>query len=242
MKIALLGYGKMGHEVEKTAIEQGHTIGLIVDNENDWPQKVEKLKECDVAIEFSIPTTTVENMRRCFELQVPVVVGTTGWYDHFQAVTDMCLKSNGTLFYASNFSIGINIFSDINRRLASLLEKYPMYLPSVAETHHTRKLDSPSGTAISLVNDIINSNSLYKGYSAEVPEAGKIPVESIREGNVTGIHTISWNSEVDQITITHEAKNRRGFALGALMAALWVKNRKGVFSMKDMLDLGKNPT
>ncbi len=241
MKIALIGYGKMGHVVEKTAVEKGHAIGVIIDNETDWNEKAQQLKDCDVAIEFSIPSISVENMRRCFELQVPVVVGTTGWYDQFEMITELCKSRNGTLFHASNFSIGVNIFFDINQRLASLLEAYPMYSPAITEIHHIQKLDSPSGTAITLANDILASNSRFTGFTAGIPNQGEIPVESVREGKVTGTHSIIWSSEFDQITITHEAKNRQGFALGALMAALWVKNRKGVFTMKDMLVLEKKP-
>jgi len=238
MKIALLGYGKMGHEIEKIAIEYGHTIGLILDNEEDWLTKGELLKECDVAIEFSIPAITIQNVTRCIDIQLPVVVGTTGWYSNLNQITEYCNDKDGTLFHSSNFSIGVNIFFDINKRLAKLLEDYPMYAPSMVEIHHTQKLDAPSGTAITLANDIIASNSRYKSYcNSNQAENGKIPIESIREGLVTGVHTITWNSEIDQITIHHEAKNRRGFALGAVMAAAWLPNRKGVYTMKDMLNL-----
>ncbi|MEI8049147.1 MAG: 4-hydroxy-tetrahydrodipicolinate reductase [Bacteroidota bacterium] len=237
MKIALLGYGKMGHEVETIAIEHGHSIELILDNEDDWANNAALLKNCDVAIEFSIPKIAIENMSKCFTAGVPVVVGTTGWYDQLEQVTALCNAGNGTLFYSSNFSIGVNIFFDINRRLASLLESYPVYLPSMTEIHHTQKLDAPSGTAITLAKDIITSNSNFTKLTSGKPEQGEIPVYSLREGNTTGTHTITWSSDIDQITITHEAHNRKGFALGAVMAASWVQGRKGVFTMKDMLDL-----
>ena len=237
MKIALLGYGKMGREVEKIAVEHKHSIGLIIDNENDWSVKADQLRDCDVAIEFSMPAIAIENIRRCFEAGTPIVVGTTGWYDHFQQVSDLCISSNNTLFYASNFSLGVNIFFDINRRLASLLEAYPIYAPAMVEIHHTQKLDAPSGTAITLANGIIASNSRYKKWTAADPEPHEIPVESIREGNVPGTHTVTWSSDIDKISITHEAKNRRGLAIGALMAAEWVYNRKGIFTMMDMLNL-----
>jgi 4-hydroxy-tetrahydrodipicolinate reductase len=236
MKIALLGYGKMGREVEKIAIEHNHSIGLIIDNENDWLEKAEQLKECDVAIEFSMPAIAIENIRRCFDAGIPIVVGTTGWYDQFQQISELCLSGNKTLFYATNYSIGVNIFFDINRRLASILEKYPMYSPAMVEIHHTQKLDAPSGTAITLANDIIASNPRYTKFTGSYPEPGEIPVQSIREGNVPGTHTITWSSDIDQITIMHEAKNRRGLAIGAVMAASWVQNRHGVFTMKDMLN------
>jgi len=237
MKIALLGYGKMGREVEKIAIEHGHLIALTFNDENDWKEKAGQLKDCDVAIEFSMPEMVVENIHKCFEAGIPVVVGTTGWYDQFHQISDQCISSSNTLFYATNFSIGVNIFSDINRRLASLLEDYPMYLPAMVEIHHIQKLDAPSGTAISLAKDIITANSRFTKFTTEGAQADGIPVQSVREGNVTGTHTITWKSDIDQITITHEAFNRRGFALGAVMAASWVLNRKGVFTMKDMLNL-----
>lgn len=237
MKIALLGYGKMGHEIETIALENGHTIGVVIDNENDWLEKSGLLKKCDVAIEFTIPALAVTNINRCFDYQVPIVVGTTGWYEELSQVTENCISKNGTLFYASNFSIGVNIFFDINKRLASLLNDYSMYLPNLTEIHHIQKLDAPSGTAISLANDIIASNSRFNRFTMESPSVHEIPVHSLREGSVTGTHTLTWSSEIDQITITHEAFSRRGFALGAVMAADWVKDRKGIFTMKDMLNL-----
>ncbi len=237
MKIALLGYGKMGHEIEKTANEQGHSIGLIIDSEKDWIKKSEKLKDCDVAIEFSMPAIVIGNIQKCIESGIPIVTGTTGWYDHIEQVTEFCTSSNGSLFYASNFSIGVNIFFDINQRLASLLEAYPMYAPDLVEIHHSQKLDAPSGTAITLANEIIASNSRFKKYTGSEPKFDEIPVKSIREGSATGTHTVTWRSESDEIIITHEAKNRRGFALGALMAASWIQGRKGIFTMKHMLNL-----
>lgn len=237
MKIALIGYGKMGHEVEKAAVELGHTVAIIIDNEGDWSAKAEKLKSCDVAIEFSVPSLAKKNILRCFEIQIPVVVGTTGWHEHLPEITQACENCNATLFYASNFSIGVNIFFDINRRLASLLEAYPSYSPSMIEIHHLQKLDSPSGTAISLAKDIISANSNYRKYSSQSPEDGCIPIESVREGTVTGKHTVTWSSDTDHISISHEANSRRGFATGAVMAAIWVKDRKGIFTMKEMLNL-----
>lgn len=237
MKIALLGYGKMGHEIEKAILEHGHSIGLIIDSESDWAEKGLLLKECDAAIEFSIPAVTFENMRRCFESNIPVVVGTTGWYSRFDEITELCRQNDGTLFYASNFSIGVNIFAEINRKLASMLETYPMYSPAMTEIHHLQKLDAPSGTAITLANDIIKYNSRYNTFTMNDPKSGEIPVNAIREGNVTGTHTTTWSSEIDKITITHEAMNRRGFALGAVMAASWIQGRKGIFTMQDMLKL-----
>jgi 4-hydroxy-tetrahydrodipicolinate reductase len=237
MKIALLGYGKMGREVEKIAIESGHTISLTIDNENDWIEKAGLLKGCEVAIEFSVPSIAVTNICRCFDYKIPVVVGTTGWYDQFQMISEYCIKSNGTLFYASNFSIGVYIFFDINRRLASLLEAYPMYTPEMTEIHHIQKLDAPSGTAISLANEIMEANKRITSTTNANPGPDEILIQSVREGNVPGTHTVKWSSEIDQITITHEAKNRRGLALGAVMAASWIQGRKGIYTMKDMLNL-----
>ena len=237
MKIALLGYGKMGHEVEKIATEHGHTIGLTIDNENDWNEKHEQLAACDVAIEFSMPAIVIGNIYRCFEAKIPVVVGTTGWHNQLHEITSDCIRTGNTLFYASNFSIGVNIFFDINKRLAGLLKEYPMYQPSMVEIHHTQKLDSPSGTAITLANGIIESNPKYTHFTESDPSEGAIPVHSIREGNVPGTHSVTWKSDIDQITITHEAFSRRGFALGAVMAAVFIHNRKGVFTMKDLLNL-----
>ena len=237
MKIALLGYGKMGHEVEKIAIENGHVISLVIDNEDDWLNKLGLLSVCDVAIEFSAPGIAAKNIYRCIESNVPIVVGTTGWFGQLEQITEFCNLHNGSLFYSSNYSIGVNILFAINQKLASLLEVYPMYLPSMVETHHAQKLDSPSGTAITLANGIIACNSYFTGYSENTESPDIIPIQSIREGNVTGEHTVTWTSEIDKITITHEAFNRKGFALGAVMAAGWLQGRKGVFSMNDMLSL-----
>lgn len=237
MKIALLGYGKMGHEIEKIAIEQGHTIGVTIDNEAEWVEKALLLKECDVAIEFSIPAIAVQNILKCFDTGIPVVVGTTGWHDKLDEIAEICNRKNGTLFYASNFSIGVNLFFDINRRLATLMEKYEMYSPSMVEIHHTQKLDAPSGTAISLAKDIIENNSRIVGFTDKNAEINEIPIESIREGNVSGTHSVIWSSEIDTITIMHEAHNRRGFAIGAVMAALWLPGHKGIYTMKDLLNL-----
>jgi 4-hydroxy-tetrahydrodipicolinate reductase len=236
LKIALLGYGKMGREVEKIALEHEHSIGVVIDNENDWTEKAGLLKACDVAIEFSMPAIVIQNIQRCFGAGIPIVVGTTGWYDQFPQISKLCVSGNKTLFYATNFSIGVNVFFEINRRLASILEAYPMYSPSMLEIHHTQKLDAPSGTAITLANEIIQANPRYTKITDADPKPGEIPVRSIREGNVPGTHTMTWSSDIDQITITHEAKNRRGLALGAVMAAAWVYNRKGVFTMKDILN------
>ena len=235
IKIALLGYGKMGHEVERVAIELGISVHVTIDNDQEWLQKGYLLPECNVAIEFSTPQIAVDNIFKCIDAGIPVIVGTTGWYDRLVEVKEYCRSHDGTLFYASNFSIGVNIFFEINRKLASLLEAYPNYLPSMYEIHHSQKLDAPSGTAITLAEDIIRSNHRVQKWTDNKAQANELPILSVREGSVPGTHCITWNSEVDLISITHEAKNRRGLAVGALMAAQWVIGKKGVFSMKDML-------
>jgi len=237
LNIALIGYGKMGKEIELKAIERGHKIGLIIDHNNANDINPEKLKNIDVCIEFTNSKNVVANIEKCFENNIPIVSGTTGWLNDFDKVLKICAEKNASFFYASNFSIGVNIFFDINKRLASLFETYPMYAPEMVEIHHIQKLDAPSGTAITLANDIIASNSRYKKYTAAEPESDEIHVQSIRESNVPGTHTVTWNSDIDKIAITHEAKSRRGFALGAVMAASWIHGRKGVFTMKDMLNL-----
>lgn len=236
MKIALLGYGKMGREVEQAALATNHTITLIIADEPDWKLKVHELKECDVAIDFSMPAAVEANVKYCFEAGIPVVVGTTGWYQHFEKIKHQCLEANGSLLYATNFSIGVNIFFEINRRLASLLDTYPNYKPLLTEIHHTQKLDAPSGTAITLANEIIAANSHYNSFSGPEAASDAIPVVSIREGLVTGTHTVTWASEIDEISITHEAKNRKGFAFGAVMAAEWLINKKGIYTINNMLN------
>lgn len=237
MKIALSGYGKMGREVEKAALEAGHAIGVVIDNEKDWAEKKALLAGCDVAIEFSAPSVVVGNIGRCLETGIPVIVGTTGWYEKLAEVVDACESKNGSLFYATNFSIGVNLFFEINRKLAALLANYPSYRPSITETHHLQKLDSPSGTAISLANDVVAANHRFRAWTKDEASENEISVRSIREGTVPGTHTISWDSEIERITIAHEAKSRRGFATGAVMAAEWILGRKGIFTMRDFLDL-----
>ncbi len=235
MKIALLGYGKMGHEIENAAYEKGDEIHAIVDNEQEWNSKIPLLKSAEVAIEFSTPHTVISNIKKCLDIGIPVVVGTTGWYAQMDEVKKYCQKCNGSLLYASNFSIGVNIFFEINRKLASMLENYPAYKPFIKEIHHLQKLDAPSGTAITLAEDIMKSNERIKSYYTNADFQGDLHIESEREGTVPGTHIIKWESPIDILTLKHEAKNRKGFALGALMAAHWIKNKKGFYSIADML-------
>ena len=223
MKIALLGYGKMGKAVEALALERGHSVGVTIDNEDDWMGKIESLRECDVAVEFSTPATVVGNIMRCFDMGMPVVVGTTGWYDQLESVVHDCQQREQALFVASNFSIGMNIMFELNRRLAQLMDGREEYAASITETHHVHKLDAPSGTAISLANDMKE-------------ELGRtVPITSIREGEVPGIHEVVYDSDIDTLTLRHSAKSRKGLALGAVLAAEFLEGKKGYYTMRDML-------
>ncbi len=223
MKIALLGYGKMGKAVEALALERGHSVGVTIDDEDDWMGKIESLRECDVAVEFSTPATVVGNIMRCFDMGMPVIVGTTGWYDQLESVVHDCQQRDQALFVASNFSIGMNIMFELNRRLAQLMEGREEYAASITETHHVHKLDAPSGTAISLANDMKE-------------ELGRtVPITSIREGEVPGIHEVVYDSDIDTLTLRHSAKSRKGLALGAVLAAEFLEGKKGYYTMRDML-------
>ena len=239
MNITLLGYGKMGHEIENVAIQRGHTIVATIDNETEWTEKKEALKKSDIAIDFSTPATAVSNMQRCFEIGLPVVVGTTGWYDHQEEMIQQCNAHNGALFVASNFSIGMNILFALNRKLAQLMNHYENYSVSISETHHIHKLDAPSGTAITLAKEIINDmDRIADWHLVDGKEAPKnnLPITAIREGEVPGIHEITYDSDVDTLTIKHSAKSRRGFALGAVIAAEFLKDKKGFHSMEELIN------
>jgi len=239
LKIAIIGYGKMGREIEKHALAQEMVTQTVIDTEADWNTKSHLLKSADVAIEFTTPATAVQNIFKLFDLGIPVVTGTTGWNDKFQEVKEKCIKCNATLFYASNFSVGVNIFFALNHKLAKLMAGYPEFNISLEEVHHLQKLDAPSGTAISLLKDIISENPGYEGWKLvpDNPDVSEIPVDAQRRAGVTGIHKIRYDSDIDLIEISHTAKNREGFARGALMAAQWLSGRKGVYSMKDLLNL-----
>ena len=238
MNIALIGYGKMGKVIEKIALERGHIISFIVNSQNKNFTS-EELKTSDVVIEFTRPEFAVKNMHRCFEAQVPVVVGTTGWYDKFDAVKNCCTEHNGTLLHATNFSLGVNIFYEINQHLAALMSHQNQYTVKVEETHHSEKLDAPSGTAISIAEGIIANHQDYNSWSLSEPETlntkHQLPIIAHRLPNVPGTHTVTYQSNVDKIEITHEAKSRHGFALGAVLAAEFIADKKGIFTMKDLL-------
>lgn len=244
MNIALLGYGKMGKIIEEIAISRGHSIVLKVDEHNAKTFTDADLKAADVAIEFTRPDAVIPNIDRCFRCGVPVVVGTTGWYDNLPGIMDECKKMNATLFHASNFSIGVNLFFRLNEKLAELMKPHTEYKPAIEEIHHIHKLDAPSGTALTLANGLINKIGrvrewkLYHGQPTTVNEVAnpeQLPIVSVREGEVPGTHIVNYTSDVDTIAIRHEAFNRKGFATGAVVAAEWVHKRKGVFTMNDML-------
>lgn len=241
MNIAILGYGKMGKMISQyVENETNDTIALIIDNTDDWKNKEAELKNCDVAIDFSEPAVAIDNIIACFKNKVPVVCGTTGWYDKLEYVKQMCEKYDGSLVYASNFSIGVNIFSEINKRLSKIMEKYAQYEVKVAETHHTAKLDKPSGTAITLANQIIENNATYSDWEltddANTKNEHSIPVTSYREGNEVGTHEITWQSAEDLISIKHKAFSRLGFVKGALLSAKWILDKKGVFTVNDVVN------
>jgi 4-hydroxy-tetrahydrodipicolinate reductase len=238
MKIGVIGYGKMGKEIEKIAKERGHSTPLIFDVNNLDDLTAENLKKCDVVIEFTTPESAVRNYLTCFEAGVPVVSGTTGWLHQREMVYAKCMDANGTFFYASNFSVGVNLFFELNRKLAGIMSGHPGYKLSLKEVHHTQKLDAPSGTAITLAEDLIRMLPEKKGWRNDLnttPE--EIGILSERIENVPGIHTINWESDEDTIQITHFAKSRRGFASGAVLAAEFCLHHKGILSMKDLLNI-----
>ena len=238
MKIAIIGYGKMGKEIEKTAISRGHEVSMIIDIGNPQDFTVENLKKCDVAIEFTTPETAVKNYYTCFEAGIPVVSGTTGWSDKKEEVYKKCRESNGTFFYCSNFSIGANLFFELNRKLAELMTAHHEYNVEMTEVHHVHKLDAPSGTGISLAEDIIgilHRKSVW--VNDKEPAENEINIKSERRGEVSGIHTIKYESDIDYIEITHSAKNRKGLALGAVLAAEYCIDHSGILTMKELLNI-----
>jgi 4-hydroxy-tetrahydrodipicolinate reductase len=236
MKIALLGYGKMGKAIEVEALKKGHSIILRIDSEKDWEEKENLLPQADVAIEFSMPATAVANIRRCFKAATPVVVGTTGWENKLDLIKQECLDGNNTLFVASNFSLGMNIFFEVNKKLAHLMDRFDQYDVNIEEVHHQHKVDTPSGTAKTLAGQIINSIHRKSGWvSGPTGSKDKLEVISKREGETTGTHTIKYTSEMDELIITHTATNRRVFAIGAILAAEWLQGKQGFFGMSDFL-------
>lgn len=235
MNIALIGYGKMGREIERIAIERGHSIVCRIDISNPQDIDSDSFKKADVAIEFTNPDSAFGNYMKCFSKGIPVVSGTTGWLEHMNEVKDACSKG-WTFFYSSNFSLGVNIFFAINKKLAEIMNEFPSYNVSMKEIHHTQKKDSPSGTAITLANDIIEQLD-RKSLWVNCPEQNndELSIISERIGQVPGYHEVKWDSEADTISISHNAKSRAGFALGAVLAAEFTQSRKGFLQMSDML-------
>ena len=235
MKIALLGYGKMGKEIEAIALQRHHTIILKVDETNSASITKADLQQADVAIEFSTPHTVISNIKKCLDAQLPIVVGTTGWYDSFNDIENECQQKNGTLFHSTNFSLGVNIFMKVNSYLAELMNKYVNYDVSMEEIHHIHKLDKPSGTAITLANQVLNKIERKKNWSITDTNPETLFIKDVREGEVPGTHIIRYTSAVDDIEIMHKAHNRQGFALGAVIAAEYIYNKKGIFTMENLM-------
>lgn len=236
MKIALIGYGKMGKEIEKIALGRGHEIVCIIDVDNQEDFASEAFRSADVAIEFTSPASAYQNYRKAFEAGVKVVSGSTGWMaEHGEEIRTLCAEQGKTLFWASNFSLGVAVFSAVNRYLARIMNQFPTYDVSMTETHHVHKLDAPSGTAITLAEGILENLDRKTRWVKEVAaSADELPIRSIREGEVFGIHSIRYDSEADSITITHDAKNRKGFALGAVLAAEYTQTHQGFLGMHDL--------
>ncbi|MDE6536863.1 MAG: 4-hydroxy-tetrahydrodipicolinate reductase [Muribaculaceae bacterium] len=238
MKIALIGYGKMGHIIENIAKERGHEIVAVIDQLNLEDFDSEAFRSADAAIEFTVPTAAEGNVLKCFKAGVPVVCGTTGWNDRLPVMKELCDNGEGTLLQASNFSVGVNIFFMLNKYLTRLMNAFPQYTPHMVETHHIHKLDHPSGTAVTLAEGIIKESDRINSWTE--PEEGKeikedvLEIDHIRSGEVPGIHTIIWDSAQDTISITHSAKGREGFAMGAVLAAEWLADKKGFHTIDEM--------
>jgi len=236
MKIALIGYGKMGKAIEEIAVSRGHTIVLKVSIDNLADNTVDNIRQADVAIEFTGPESAFENILRCLEAGVPVVCGSTGWLDKLEAVKTSCSQHGGTFLYASNFSVGVNIFFEVNKRLAALMATHTDYDVRVTEIHHTAKKDAPSGTAITLAEQILEKIDRKKGWVNHISDnLDKLEIMSERVDPAPGTHRIEYSSDIDTIEITHTAHNRKGFATGAVLAAEFIAHKKGLFQMSDVL-------
>ncbi|MDD4847896.1 MAG: 4-hydroxy-tetrahydrodipicolinate reductase [Bacteroidales bacterium] len=237
MKIILSGYGRMGKEVENIALERHHTIAAIIDQPSDFVRQIDKIRQADVAIDFSLPSAAADNILRFFDVNIPIVVGTTGWQDRFQEIEQRCITEHKSLFWSSNMSLGVNLFFQLNRQLADLLHSYEHYTPSIEETHHIHKKDAPSGTALMLANDILPLYPKLSDWKLADGDlhADRLMIQSIRKGEVVGEHKVCYHSEIDEIEIRHTAFNRKGFALGAVVAAEWLHGKTGIFNMNDLL-------
>ncbi|MGN8071549.1 4-hydroxy-tetrahydrodipicolinate reductase [Mucilaginibacter sp. 22184] len=246
MKIALLGYGKMGKIIEKIAISRKHEIVLTIDHDTMDDLTVENLQKADVVIDFTMPASVLGNIKHCFDAGIPIVVGTTGWYDQIPQIKQLCEQGNNTLLYGSNFSVGVNIFFHVNRLLAKVMNNYPYYDVQVEEIHHTQKLDSPSGTAITIAEGILDNLETKSEWvnvlttddkqDDDTVSNNQLLIESLRIDSVPGTHTVIYDSEVDTIEFKHTAHNRNGFALGAVLAAEWIQGKKGFYSVDAMFD------
>ncbi len=237
MNLGLIGYGYMGKEVERVALAKQHSIAFIIDENNQADLVPGVLTTADAVIEFTRPESAFRNIEACLTAGVPIISGTTGWLSRFDEAQELCTKLNGSFFYASNFSIGVNLFFELNARLAQLMSTYPDYSVRMEEIHHTRKKDAPSGTALTLAGQIIAENDTITGWTPDlISSRDKITITSVREGNVTGTHSVIYISNEDKITIKHEAFNRGGMAVGAVSAAEFIIGRKGFFSMKDLIN------
>lgn len=234
MNIALFGYGKMGKEIEQIALSRGHKIVLKIDKGDSVTK--EQLKQADVAIEFSTPHTVVENINTCFSANLPIVIGTTGWYDKFEEVKANCIKNKQALFYATNYSVGVNLFWKMTEQMAKLMNQYPDYDVSMQEVHHIHKLDKPSGTAITTAEKILGAQKNKSKWSIDSTyKQNELFIDVVRKDEVPGTHTVYYKSAIDEISLTHLAYNRKGFALGAVLAAEFLKGKQGIYSMSDML-------
>ena len=240
MNIALIGYGQMGKEIEDIALRRGHTITCKISSQNLNEFNPRVLQWADVAIEFTTPESAFNNIKQCMDAGVPVISGTTGWLNKKEEIDKICSLQNGSFLYASNFSIGVNIFFEINKKLASLMQKYEVYDVQIKEIHHTKKLDKPSGTAITLAKDIIDNLTFKKVWTITSPSeknSRNLYIESERTDPAPGTHIVKYFSEIDTIEIVHTAHSRKGFAAGAVLAAEWLLGKKGVFTMKDVLEI-----
>ncbi len=233
MKIALLGYGRMGKEIEKIALQRGHEIVIKTSGKSSYD-----ITKAEVAIDFSIPSSAYDNISNCINNNIPVISGTTGWLDKYNDIVELCKKKKGAFIYASNFSLGVNVFFELNKQLAKMMSTLEEYNVSIEEIHHTKKLDAPSGTAITLAEGVIENTNKKAWELDEVTSEENIPVTAVRTPDVPGTHTVTYSSDIDTIDIKHTAHNRQGFALGAVIAAEWLHNKTGVYTMRDVLNLG----
>lgn len=226
----------MGHEIESIAVKRGHSIKLIIDQYNEDELNKNNLADIDAAIEFSSPDAAFSNVSKCLNEKIPVVSGTTGWLERYNEAAELCIKNKTSFIHSSNYSIGVNLLFRLNSELAKQMDRYNNYHVSIEEIHHTKKLDAPSGTAIALAGGITEHHSMYRKWCFEKDKTEScVPIQSIRIGDVPGTHTVTWDSDIDTISLRHEAKNRKGLALGAVVAAEFISSRKGIFSMNDVM-------